>query len=271
MEVGFGSFQKESEHDSLEGAKTEAITVYACSSTVCLCHVHWGEARRGRAREDGHGQYCENGLFRCLSRLANEPATAGRRGCPQLWSFPAPLLVSEGSHPALAARGCKMLLPGFSTSLCPAPSLSPPNLPDVRSTGAWIGGVSRDAERPPARSLSGCRPLPAASFDNIPFLWIQGHDCRQQNGRRPGDVETARTQAPTSAARSGRAGARLQQRRKLPCPGARMSGIYVPTPTAEDLACLPVCLIVGRDQRRQRRRSRVSTLFPPAMTHVCEP
>lgn len=52
-----------------------------------------------------------------------------------------------------------MLLPGFSTTVCPAPSLSPPNIPEVRSTGAWIGGASRDTERQPARlpgrSLTG--------------------------------------------------------------------------------------------------------------------
>lgn len=258
---GSEDFKKRASSTAWEGQRQRPSPTYACSSTVFVSRP-LGEARHGRAREDGHWQYCENGLFRCLSRLASEPATAGRRGCPQLWSFPAPLLVSEGSHPALAARGCKMLLPGFSTTLCPAPSLLPPNIPDVRSTGAWIGGVSRDIERPPARSLPDAGPCQLPALTNIPFLWIQGNDCRQQNGS---DVETARTQAqPTSAARSGRAGARLQQRRKLPCPGARMSGIYVPTPTAEDLACLPVCLI----PRENLRRSHVSTLAPPAITHV---
>lgn len=159
---GSEDFKKRASSTAWEGQRQRPSPTYACSSTVFVSRP-LGEARNGRAREDGHWQYCENGLFRCLSRLASEPATTGRRGCPQLWSFPAPLLVSEGSHPALAARGCKMLLPGFSTTLCPAPSLLPPNIPDVRSTGAWIGGVSRDTERPPARSLPVAGPcqLPA--------------------------------------------------------------------------------------------------------------
>lgn len=130
---------------------------------LCLCHVHWGRHAMAGPERMATGNIARMvyfGAYRDSRVNLPRPAVVA---APKLWSFPAPLLVSEGSHPALAARGCKMLLPGFSTTLCPAPSLLPPNIPDVRSMGAWIGGVSRDTERPPARSLPDAGPcqLPA--------------------------------------------------------------------------------------------------------------
>lgn len=221
--------QGASEHDSLEGAKAEAITD--------SCHVHW---RGGTPWPEGLATaiIARMVLFRCLSQV-NLP-WAGRRGCPpapQLCrplSFPALLLVSEGSHPALAARGCKMLLPGFSTTVCPAPSLSPPNIPEVRSTGAWIGGASRDTERQPAR-LPGrsltvsvrCRSLPAASLDNIPFPWIQGHTTAPCGACMWSLVSAIAVDVETGHLYPKRSGQVPGSSKDENCPWARISGIFV--------------------------------------------